>query len=363
VQTEWLFAQGTDEDEMEHHGSRPLNSVIADAMREDITLEEAYRLIKDIAWPWTIRPCGETKDSNGEPLVHISELVQHDVRLQYTDSEASAMDEWVEDAKGDKWNAIQTVLHEWHLGSLTMDLPDNDPSSDDSEFADRGVPNRPNCIRDKFRGGPALRWLSDVFVPQLLGIPEGGVPNKVVIVAPLAGQASYVNWFLRTFQAGIHSILYHSGVASRERDKLVQEFASVDRPAALIFPPALCRTGLNLVAANHVIIMQKFWNLNEQRQAVARIHHIGQRQTPKAWILHCEGGVDDRANELHQNRGRFAARIMHGLIGQKFSYMALMDARATRIRELEAQAAIQAGAAVPGRSGTPGSGSGTPGPS
>jgi hypothetical protein len=363
VQTEWLFAQVTDEDEMEHHGPRPLNSVIADAKREDITLEEAYRRIKDIAWPWTIRRWGETKDSNGEPLVRIPELVQHDVRLQYTDSEASAMDEWVEDAKGDKWNAIQTVLHEWRLASLTMDLPDNDVSSDDSEFADGGVPHRQNWDRDKFRGGPALRWLSDVFVPQLLGTPEGGVPNKVVIFAPLPGQASYVNWFLRTFHAGIHSILYHSGVASRDRDRLLQEFASVDRPAALILTPALGGTGLNLVAANHVIIMQKFWNLNEQRQAVARIHRIGQRRTPKAWILHCEGGVDDRAEELHQNRGKFEARIMHGLIGQKFSYMELMDARATRIRELEAQAATQAGAAVPGPSGTPGSDYGTPGPS
>jgi len=67
--------------------------------------------------------------------------------------------------------------------------------------------------------------------------------------------------------------------------------------------------------------MQKFWNLNEQRQAVARIHRIGQMRTPKAWILHCEGGVDDRAEEVHQSRGKFEARVMHGFIGEKFSYM------------------------------------------
>ena len=354
VQTEWLFAQVTDENELEHHGPLPLSSVIAEAKRGDITLEEAYEQIKDIAWPWTIRRWGETKDSNGEPLVRIPELVQHDVRLQYTDAEASAMDDWIKNAKDDKWNAIQTVLHEWRLACLTMDLPDNDVSSDDSETVDRGVKYRQSWDRDRFRGGPALRWLSDVFVPQLLGTPEGGVPNKVVIFAPLPGQASYVNWFLRTFHAGIHSILYHAGVASRDRDRLLQEFASVDRPAALILTPALGGTGLNLVAANHVIILQKFWNLNEQRQAVARIHRIGQRRTPKAWILHCEGGVDDRAEELHQSRGKFEARVMHGLIGQKFSYLELMDARATRIHELEAQSAAKASAVVPGPSGTQG---------
>ncbi|CUS07052.1 unnamed protein product [Tuber aestivum] len=351
-QTEWLFAQVTDQDELDSHGPRLLDSAIIEAKRENITLEQAYDRIKSIAWPWTIRRWGETRDANGQPLVCIPELVQHDVRLQYTTDEANAIDQWITDAKGNKWNAIQTVLHEWRLACLTMDLPDNDVSSEDSESGEAAVVHRQSWNRNDFHGGPTLRWLSEVFVPQLLGPPEGGVPNQVIIFAPLPGQASYVNWFLRTVHSGIHTILYHARVASRDRDCLLQEFASGDRPAALILTPARGGTGLNLVAANHVIIMQKFWNLNEQRQAVARIHRIGQRRSPKAWVLHCEGAVDDRAEELHQSRGKFEARIMHGLIGQKFSYMELMDARATRIRELErAQSSTQA---VPDPSGTPG---------
>ena len=99
---------------------------------------------------------------------------------------------------------------------------------------------------------------------------------------------------------------------SRGWDGLLQEFALVNRPAALILTPALGGTGLNLVAANHVIILQRFWNLNEQCQAVVLIHRIGQRQTRKAWMLHCEGGVDDRAEELRQSRGKFEARVMLG---------------------------------------------------
>ena len=188
----------------------------------------------------------------------------------------------------------------------------------------------------------------------MLGTPEGGVPNKVVIFAPLPGQASHVNWFLRTFHASIHSILYHTVVSSRDQDRLLQKFAPVDRPAVLILTPALGGTGLNLVAANHVIILQTFWNLNEERQAVAGIHCIGQRRTPKAWILHCEGGVEDRAEELHQSHGKFEARVMNGLIGQKLFYLELMDARATRIHELDAQSAAKASAVVPGPSGTQG---------
>ena len=105
------------------------------------------------------------------------------------------MDDWIEDARGAKWNAIQTILHEWHLGCLTMDLPDNDVSSDDLETVGRGL--RVSYLQiwncDRFRGGSELRWLSDIFVPKLLGTSVGGVPNKVVIFAQFPGQASNVN--------------------------------------------------------------------------------------------------------------------------------------------------------------------------
>ena len=173
VQTEWLFTQVTDVNELDLHGPLPLNSGIADAKRGDITLEEAYEQIKDIVWPWTIQRRGETKDSNRDPLVRIPGLVQHDVRLQYTDAEVSAIDDWILDARNDKWNAIQTVLDEWRLACLTMHLPDNDVSSDDSSAVDRGlgVSYREMWDCERFCGGPALRWLSGGFVPQLLGTP------------------------------------------------------------------------------------------------------------------------------------------------------------------------------------------------
>jgi len=78
-------------------------------------MDEAYELSKGIAWRWTMQCWGETKDSNGDALVCIPELVQHDLRLQYTEAEASASDDLIMAAKGDKCKAIQTVLHEWHL--------------------------------------------------------------------------------------------------------------------------------------------------------------------------------------------------------------------------------------------------------
>jgi len=196
VKTEWLFAQVTDYEKLDSHGLCPLDSAIAETERKNTTLEKGYDQIKDIAWPWTIRHWGETMDTNGEPLVSIPALVQHDVHLQYTDDEATAIDGWIEDTKGNKWHTIQTVRHEWRLACLTMDLPDNDISPDDSESIDASIPYCQSWERTSFHGRPLFTWLSNVFIPQLLGTPEGGVLNKVVIFAPLPGQACCVNWFL-----------------------------------------------------------------------------------------------------------------------------------------------------------------------
>ncbi|KAG0632751.1 P-loop containing nucleoside triphosphate hydrolase protein [Tuber brumale] len=167
-QTECLFTQVTDQDELDSHCLRPLDSAITETI-----------------WRW-----GETRDANRQPLVRIPELVQYDVCLQYTTDEANTIDQWITDAKGNKWNAIQTVLHEWRLACLTMYLPDNDVSSKDSESGEAAVVYRQSWNRNNFPGRPTLRWLSEVFVPQLLGPPEGGVPNKAVIFAPLPSQPS-----------------------------------------------------------------------------------------------------------------------------------------------------------------------------
>ena len=73
------------------------------------------------------------------------------------------------------------------------------------------------------------------------------------------------------------------------------------------------------------MILQKFWVLNEQPQAIGRIVRLRQQRTPTAWVVHCAGSDDDRAQELHESRAIYEARIMHGLIGESFSYQDLLN--------------------------------------
>jgi SNF2 family DNA or RNA helicase len=72
-------------------------------------------------------------------------------------------------------------------------------------------------------------------------------------------------------------MIYHWAMDRPACEQLLRDFADAEEPSALVLTPALGGTGLNLVAANHVVILQKFWVLNEQRQAISRIIRLGEQ--------------------------------------------------------------------------------------
>jgi hypothetical protein len=76
-------------------------------------------------------------------------------------------------------------------------------------------------------------------------------------------------------------------------------------------------TGLNLTAANHVVTTQKFWVLNEQCQAFARVVRLGHIRVLRTWLLNTgPSGYDNRASDLHQLSGVAQMKVLHGLISR-----------------------------------------------
>lgn len=62
---------------------------------------------------------------------------------------------------------------------------------------------------------------------------------------------------------------------------------------------------------------------------VARIHQIGQKRKPKAFILYMKGSIDDRINKLQMANGRFEAKVIHLLMRAELIYEQIMNMRAT----------------------------------
>jgi len=93
-----------------------------------------------------------------------------------------------------------------------------------------------------------------------------------------------------------------------------------DSPNLSVFitTPKVGGTSLNLTAAaNHALITQKFWVLEEQRQAFVCVIRLGQNRVPHTWLLNTgPSGYDNRVSDLHQLSGVGQIKVLHGLMSR-----------------------------------------------
>ena len=89
-----------------------------------------------------------------------------------------------------------------------------------------------------------------------------------------------------------------------ERTEMQLKFQYSPHPSVFLTTPKVVGTGLNLTATNHAVLTQKFWVVNEQRQAFARVVRLGQNRVPHTRLLNTgPGGYDNRASDLHRRSG------------------------------------------------------------
>jgi superfamily II DNA or RNA helicase len=144
---------------------------------------------------------------------------------------------------------------------------------------------------------------------------ESELPQKAVMFCPLPGQVRHVAWWLRLSFAAVVTITMSSEDTAERRTELMNEFQHTSSCAVFVTTTKIGGTGLNLVAANHAVILQKPWVLNEQRQAFGRIVRLGQMRQPHCWLLNTgPSGYDDRVTELHTLRGTAQLLVLDGLM-------------------------------------------------
>jgi hypothetical protein len=105
---------------------------------------------------------------------------------------------------------------------------------------------------------------------------------------------------------------------SNEEDTEMQlKFQDSRNPSVFVTTPKVGGTRLNLTAANHAVITQKFWVLNGQRQGFPLVVRVGQNRVPHTWLLNTgPGGYNNCASDLHQLSGVAHMRVLHRLISQ-----------------------------------------------
>jgi SNF2 family DNA or RNA helicase len=123
---------------------------------------------------------------------------------------------------------------------------------------------------------------------------------EIVQDVPSEDKVIIFSYFTKLLQQ-IHSVLplgqesiqiYHGGLSTSERTKVINSFKSDPQAKVLLINLRAGGTGLNLVEANHVILMEPYWNDAEEQQAINRCYRLGQKKPVSVYKLAIQNSIE-----------------------------------------------------------------------
>lgn len=113
---------------------------------------------------------------------------------------------------------------------------------------------------------------------------------------------------------GATNLYLDGSVPMSERADLVTEFLEGSAPVLLISFKA-GGAGLTFTVADHVFIMDPWWNSAAETQAVDRAHRIGQDKKVMVYRLVAQGAIEEKVVDLQQRKARLFDSLMDGGAG------------------------------------------------
>ena len=98
--------------------------------------------------------------------------------------------------------------------------------------------------------------------------------------------------------------------STRNRKQIVDEFQSDDGPPIFLSSLKAGGTGLNLTAADHVFLMDPWWNPAVEEQAADRAHRIGQDKPVFVHRIVSKGTVEERILMLQEKKRSLANSVL-----------------------------------------------------
>ncbi|MBW2733506.1 MAG: DEAD/DEAH box helicase [Deltaproteobacteria bacterium] len=114
---------------------------------------------------------------------------------------------------------------------------------------------------------------------------------------------------------------------TRDRQGVVECFQAEDpsAPPVMLISLRAGGVGLNLTAADHVFILDPWWNPAVEQQAADRAHRIGQTKPVMVHRLVAEGTVEERMLDLQEKKKNLAGMALEGTASASLSRGDLLD--------------------------------------
>ena len=157
--------------------------------------------------------------------------------------------------------------------------------------------------------GPPLRGSTKVdALMRQLGTLASGPTFKGVIFSQFTGFLDLIGAFLE--RGGYRYVRLDGATPQKERERVLATYEQSNGPILLLISLRAGGVGLNLTAANHVWLMDCWWNSSIEDQAIDRVHRLGQTRAVTVHRLLVEHTIEDRILEIQRRK---KALVNHAL--------------------------------------------------
>ena len=130
-----------------------------------------------------------------------------------------------------------------------------------------------------------------------------------------------IEWTVHKANKGIRALKLTGAMPIRQRRSVLKTFQTDPGVHAILMSLKAGGEGLNLQAADHVFIMDPWWNPAVELQAVQRAHRIGQTKAVKAIRFITDDTIEERMLQLQEKK----QLVFEGTIDGSVSSLAKLD--------------------------------------
>ncbi|KRX06115.1 Protein kinase-like domain [Pseudocohnilembus persalinus] len=164
-------------------------------------------------------------------------------------------------------------------------------------------------------------------IEQIKKIKSRFPNDKIIIFTQFRGMISLLeksineNFGLQAttnpLQTALIPLVLHGSIPSNQRLKILQQFSSKNliyqSEPILISSLKVGNVGLNLTTANHILIVDNWWNPWTEVQAMDRIHRIGQSKDCYIYKFIVKNSVEERIEKIKKRK----FKLVNGTLGEQ----------------------------------------------
>lgn len=166
-------------------------------------------------------------------------------------------------------------------------------------------------ILDTEKEETTLTYINSTKIDYLLDLTNKIVKKgeKIIIVSQWV---TMLNIIRNSFnEANIKFISLQGDIQIKERSKYIKQFETDTKTKVCFISLMSSAEGINLVAANHLVLVDSWYNESKMIQVADRIHRIGQKRQVNIYNLQIENTIEQQIEKLVKKKAKISRLVLN----------------------------------------------------